>query len=64
MAVDHSAEQRREALPILRVQSELLLDEDHRDVAVAVGHRNVHGRIAKFINDVTFGSHFKKIVCE
>ena len=64
MAVDHSAEQRREALAILRVQSELLLDEDHSDVAVAVSHRNVHGRIAEFINDVTVSSHFKKMMSE
>ena len=42
VAIEHSAEQRREALAVLNMHVELLLQENHDDVAVAVGHGEVH----------------------
>ena len=42
VAIEHSAEQRREALAVLNMHIEFLLQENHDDIAVAVGHGEVH----------------------
>jgi hypothetical protein len=60
VAVDDGAEQRREALTIVRVHIEFLLGEDHDDAAITLGHRQVHGRVAEFIGDLLLGAGVKE----
>ncbi len=42
VTVDDGAEQRREALAVQQVYGKLLLQQNHDNIAVTAGHRQVH----------------------
>jgi hypothetical protein len=51
-------------LAIFRVQRKFLLNQNHDNVAVAIGHCKMHWPIAKFINDIMLRAHVEKVADE
>jgi hypothetical protein len=51
-------------LAIFYVQQKFLLNQNHDNVAIAIGHCKMHWPIAKFINNIVTSAHFEKIADE